>query len=190
MREPESQLLDMTLPDFVQCSQQWRARRLYLRHTLMRHQHQPAGSGAGEGQPADGQPALEAGSAAAAALAADLQGGLDWGWLGGLRRSQRYGPVLRADLEAGGQGGLLPAAYETCDRLLTQVAGRRRVLLLPPGQAFGGLYPYPTHHPYDRYSMVDLEAPDAGLWPKFGGGARGTVAVLGPGDVLYVPAYW
>lgn len=180
----------MTLPDFVQCSQQWRARRLYLRHTLMRHQHQPAGSGAGEGQPADGQPALEAGSAAAAALAADLQGGLDWGWLGGLRRSQRYGPVLRADLEAGGQGGLLPAAYETCDRLLTQVAGRRRVLLLPPGQAFGGLYPYPTHHPYDRYSMVDLEAPDAGLWPKFGGGARGTVAVLGPGDVLYVPAYW
>lgn len=31
VREPETQALDMSFPDFVQCSQQWRARRLFLR---------------------------------------------------------------------------------------------------------------------------------------------------------------
>jgi 4-hydroxy 2-oxovalerate aldolase len=36
-------------------------------------------------------------------------------------------------LEAGTAGGLLPAQYECQDRLLVQVTGRRRVLLLGPG---------------------------------------------------------
>lgn len=34
VREPETQRLEMGLPDFVQCSRQWRARRLYLRVSL------------------------------------------------------------------------------------------------------------------------------------------------------------
>lgn len=39
--------------------------------------------------------------------------------------------------------------------------------------------------------MVDFEAPDAGLWPKFsGGGVHGVAAILAPGDVLFIPAYW
>ena len=128
-------------------------------------------------------------SACGRGLREDLEGNIDWEWLAGLLRSQRHGPVLRVDLEAGTAGGLLPAQYECQDRLLVQVTGRRRVLLLGPGQAFGGLYPYPSHHTYDRYSMADLEAPDAGLWPKLGG-VRGVTAILEPGDVLFVPAYW
>lgn len=137
------------------------------------------------------QPGCDAGTAAGSSAGSGAAAArIDWEWLEGLQRAQRFGPVLRVDLEAGSAGGLLPASYECADRLLAQVAGRRRVLLLPPGQAFEGLYPYPTHHPYDQYSMVDLEAPDAGLWPKFGGGARGLAAVLAPGDVLYVPAFW
>ena len=70
-----------------------------------------------------------------------------------------------------------------------QVTGRQRVLLLSPQQAFAGLYPYPVHHTYDTYSMVDLEALDPGLWPKFGQ-VRGRTAILQPGDVLFVPQYW
>ena len=134
-------------------------------------------------------PPLEASSACARGLQHDLSGGVDWEWLAGLLRSQRYGPVLRVDLDAGTADGLLPAQYECHDRLMAQVTGRRRVLLLSPEQAFDGLYPYPTHHTYDTYSMVDLEAPDAGLWPKFGR-VRGVTAILAPGDVLYVPAFW
>lgn len=136
------------------------------------------------------RPRVLGSSPAAAALRRDLESGLSWEWLESLQRAQRFGPVLQVDLEAGCTGGLLPAAYECTDRLLVQVAGSRRVLLLPPGQAFEGLYPYPVHHPYDRYSMADFEAPDAGLWPKFGSGVHGVAAVLHPGDALYVPAYW
>ena len=133
-----------------------------VQETVMRWQRQPdrqqqqqqQQQQAGDSGTAAERPALEAGSACAAALAADLESNVDWEWLAGLRRAQRFGPVLRVELEVGGSGGLLPAAYDPTDRLVAQVAGRRRVLLLPPGQAFPGLYPYPTHHPYDRYSMV------------------------------------
>lgn len=157
----------------------------------------PSPSGTGTGSPsssgsrleASSRPQVDAGSVCGRGLRHDLEGGVDWGWLAGLRRSQRYGPVTRVDLDAGTTGGLLPAQYELEDRLVVQVTGRRRVLLLNPGQAFEGLYPYPIHHTYDRYCMVDLEEPDLGLWPKFSG-VRGQTAILGPGDALYVPAYW
>ncbi|KAL4452346.1 hypothetical protein ABPG75_008008 [Micractinium tetrahymenae] len=182
VREPETQRLEMSLPDFAQCSQQWRAQRLYLRGSACACSLAPYLLGEGD---TDAAAASSSGKGSTPAAA-----GIDWEWLEGLQRAQRYGPVLRVDLEAGSAGGLLPASYESTDRLLAQVAGRRRVLLLPPEQAFEGLYPYPSHHPYDRYSMVDFEAPDAGLWPKFGSGVRGLAAVLAPGDVLYVPAYW
>lgn len=158
-----------------------------------RSRHRPAlaeGSGCARGLARYLLVGDDSGGAGGAGSAGAAAAGIDWEWLEGLQRAQRFGPVLRVDLEAGSTGGLLPACYECSDRLLAQVAGRRRVLLLPPWQAFEGLYPYPSHHPYDRYSMVDLEAPDAGLWPKFGGGVRGLAAVLAPGDVLYVPAYW
>jgi hypothetical protein len=49
---------------------------------------------------------------------------------------------------------------------MVQVTGRRRILLMSPATAFDGMYPYPTHHPYDMYSMVDLEKVDLGMWPK------------------------
>lgn len=159
----------------------------------MRHQPRPQDqqtAADNSGSPAQqARPRVDGASGCAAALAADLEGSIDWEWLYGLQCSQRWGPALRVDLEAGTVGGLLPAAYELTDRLLAQVAGRRRVLLLSPEQAFSGLYPYATHHPYDRHSMVDLEAPDAGLWPK-ASGLRGVAAILQPGDVLHVPAYW
>ena len=122
-------------------------------------------------------------------LTAELEGGIDWAWLDGLQCSQRFGPVLGVELEAGTANSLLPARYQRQDLLLAQVAGRRRVLLLSPGQAFEGLYPYPVHHTYDGYSMVDFEVPDAGLWPKFSG-VCGLSAILQPGDVLFVPQYW
>lgn len=56
-------------------------------------------------------------------------------------------------------------------------------------QAFEGLAPYPVHHAYDRYAMVDLEAPDHAMWPEFAN-MRGRVVILQPGDVLFVPRFW
>ena len=51
------------------------------------------------------------------------------------------------------------------------------------------MYPYPVHHPYDQYSMVDLDAVDAEEWPEFGG-VRGSVCIMEPGDLLFVPQFW
>jgi hypothetical protein len=53
----------------------------------------------------------------------DLHGGIDWDWLVGLQRSQRFGPVLRVDIEVGTTNGLLPAKYAVHDRLMAQVRG-------------------------------------------------------------------
>lgn len=72
---------------------------------------------------------------------------------------------------------------------MLQVTGCQRVLLIPPEQAFNGMYPYPVHHPYDTYSMVDLEDPDLGQWPH-NANVTGLCCILKPGDVLYLPAYW
>ena len=51
------------------------------------------------------------------------------------------------------------------------------------------MYPYPVHHPYDRYAMVDLDCVDAGDWPDFAR-VHGSVAILEPGDLLFVPQFW
>lgn len=83
--------------------------------------------------------------------------------------------------------GLNPIKPGCCVPL--KVVGRRRVLLFAPTQAFNGMYPFPVAHPYDRYAMPDLERPDATAWPALTG-ARGCVALLHPGDVLFVPAFW
>lgn len=124
-----------------------------------------------------------------AGVGSALKDHIDWSWLTSLQASQGFGPVYKIDIEAGTSGGLQPARYLTVDSLVAQLSGRRRVLLLPPSAAFKGLYPYPVAHPYDKYSMVDLERLDPDKWPGCTQ-VQGHAAVLSPGDVLYVPAFW
>jgi hypothetical protein len=114
---------------------------------------------------------------------------IDWPWLDRLLQSQRFGHTSRVFLEAGTAGGLQPTHYSTKDALLVQICGRRKILLFSPDWAFRGLYPYPCAHPYDKYSMVDVEKLDIGAWPA-AIALQGSVALLQPGDVLHVPAYW
>uniref|UniRef100_A0A665W7W2 JmjC domain-containing protein n=1 Tax=Echeneis naucrates TaxID=173247 RepID=A0A665W7W2_ECHNA len=54
---------------------------------------------------------------------------------------------------------------------------------------FECLYPYPVHHPCDRQSQVDFDNPDYERFPNFKN-VVGYEAVVGPGDVLYIPMYW
>lgn len=44
-------------------------------------------------------------------------------------------------------------------------------------------------HPHDRQSQVDFERPNLNKFPKFAE-LEGMEAVVGPGDVLYIPIYW
>lgn len=70
-----------------------------------------------------------------------------------------------------------------------QISGRCRMLLIGPEFSFPGMYPFPVHHGYDRYSMVSLDDVDLGAYPAFSR-VRGQKAVLRAGEVLHVPAYW
>lgn len=60
---------------------------------------------------------------------------------------------------------------------------------MDPSLAFRGLYPFPVHHGYDGYSMVDFEKLNLRMWP-LSSKVTGLKAVLHPGDVLFVPNYW
>ena len=181
LREPETQRLKITVREFVQCAATWDARRVMLKTPIFqRNVSTEKTSPEGLCSPVTGPMATPA---------AALHAAIDWIWFQGLRGSQGFGPVIRVDLEAGTRGGLLPAQYSLQDEFLAQISGRRRVLLIPPSSAFDGMFPYPVAHPYDTYSMVDLESLDPGMWPGCTN-VRGVVALLRPGDILHKPAFW
>jgi hypothetical protein len=69
------------------------------------------------------------------------------------------------------------------------LAGRRRFLLFPPEQV-ANLYIGPPDRP-PPLSLVDPEAPDFGLYPRFREAlAAARVAHLAPGEALLLPKYW
>jgi Cupin-like domain len=182
LREPETQQLKMTVKEFVQCAARWEARQVMFKGTIC---HLIRKNGTASSTETECLPV----SGCLAGIATGLYGAIDWAWLNGLCRSQAFGPLMKVDLEAGVADGLQPAHYSLQDALLAQICGRRRVLLIPPSSAFNGMYPFPVAHPYDRYCMINLESLDPVEWPGCTQ-VRGIVAILRPGDVLYVPAYW
>mmetsp|Transcript_22324 Transcript_22324/g.75146 ORF Transcript_22324/g.75146 Transcript_22324/m.75146 type:complete len:446 (-) Transcript_22324:374-1711(-) len=112
----------------------------------------------------------------------------DWEWVRGLPQSVGWRDLSSNLLLVGQKGNVTPAHYDEQQNLLAQLVGRKRVLLFPP-EAWRQLYPYPRCHPHDRQTLLDFAAPDLGRFPRFAE-ARPLEAVLGPGDVLYIPQYW
>ncbi|KAK9832042.1 hypothetical protein WJX81_001230 [Elliptochloris bilobata] len=188
VREPESQALAMGFGEAAECIAAWQERRALVRAEVMRAPAPALGGAAGLPPPEPHGRPLACGDLGAV-LREDLTDRIGWQWLQEARRAHRWGSVMGVDLELASGDLLQPARYSTRDRLLVQIAGRRRVLLLAPAHVFAGLYPFPVAHPYDGYAMPDLERPDAVAWPALTG-VRGCVALLRPGDVLFVPAFW
>jgi len=78
------------------------------------------------------------------------------------------------------------------DNLACCAAGRRRFTLFPPDQ-FANLYLGPIDNtPAGRaVSMVDFHAPDFAAYPRFADAlSAAQVAVLEPGDALFIPSMW
>lgn len=101
-------------------------------------------------------------------------------------------PVLPADI---GPRLWLGGAVKTQthnDRdhnLACVIAGRRRFLLFPPEQV-ANLYIGPLDNP-PPLSLVDPENPDFDRFPRFRGAmAAARVALLDPGDAIFIPKYW
>lgn len=79
------------------------------------------------------------------------------------------------------------SGFETVE---IQLLGRRRVTLVSPDQTYRGVYPFPIAHPLDGRSAVDWSDVDYARFPN-AANVRGAVAILEPGDGLFVPeAFW
>ncbi len=119
----------------------------------------------------------------------DLSEGIDRGLLGALGRAAGLGPWVRTVLFVGthaANGAVTRLHFDQVDNLFLQLSGRKTFRIFDPAQATH-LDPYPLHHPLDRSARAELRAP--GRSPRLSG-AVGAEVTLGPGDLLYLPAYW
>jgi hypothetical protein len=82
--------------------------------------------------------------------------------------------------------------YDISDNIACVVGGRRRFTLFPPDQ-IRNLYVGPIHFTLagQPVSMVSLEEPDLGRYPRFEQAlASAQVAELEPGDAIFIPYFW
>lgn len=82
--------------------------------------------------------------------------------------------------------------YDESDNLACVVSGRRRFVLFPTDQV-ANLYVGPIDRTIagQPVSMVDLDSPDYGRFPRFREAERhALIADLEPGDAIYIPALW
>ena len=119
-------------------------------------------------------------------LEADLRS-LDYDWLARMCAVAGCDGMTETNLWAGASGGCTPIHFDETSNFLCQVRGRKRLLLVSPGQT-AKLYPYPTGHPAHAFSMVDVESPDLATFPAFGR-VKGVECILEPGECLFLPSY-
>ncbi len=82
--------------------------------------------------------------------------------------------------------------YDASNNIAAVVSGQRRFVLFPPEQT-RNLYVGPLENTIagQPTSMVDLAAPDLVRYPRFSTALEAMqVAVLEPGDALFVPSLW
>jgi len=112
----------------------------------------------------------------------------DWSLASEYQRQASFGPLTSNLLLVGMSNVVTPAHYDEQENLFAQVQGYKRIIMMSPSH-FPCMYPFPLLHPHDRQSQVDIFNPDLSLYPKYPD-AKAVECVVGPGDVLYIPAYW
>ncbi|KAK9816704.1 hypothetical protein WJX72_003966 [[Myrmecia] bisecta] len=96
--------------------------------------------------------------------------------------------LLLARMWVSPAGTVSPLHYDIPDSILTQIRGRKR-LLLWQREDLHRLYTYPMWHPLFRRSRVNPVAPDLAKYPLYQGVAV-YEALLNPGDLLFIPSCW
>ncbi|KAK3579440.1 hypothetical protein CHS0354_028240 [Potamilus streckersoni] len=114
--------------------------------------------------------------------------GFNWTWITEQQKKNKWGPLTSNLLLVGMDSNITPAHYDEQENFFAQIKGCKRFLLFDPSN-FECLYPFPVYHPHDRQSQVDFDNPDSLRFPKFQD-AKAFEAIVGPGDVLYLPMYW
>ncbi|MBF2000383.1 MAG: cupin-like domain-containing protein [Synechococcales cyanobacterium M58_A2018_015] len=106
-------------------------------------------------------------------------------------------PASSLNLWVGPAGHVECLHYDPMDGTLIQLHGSKRVVLFPPSQTFN-LYPYPfyAHLRYGLrlrswFSRVYPDQPDFAAFPRLRQAMQHRYdVVLGPGELLYIPAGW
>ena len=112
----------------------------------------------------------------------------NWKWVLEKAHKAKWGTLTSNLLLIGEPANVTPCHYDEQENFFAQVSGYKRCILLDPVM-FKCVYPFPVYHPCDRQCMVDLRNPDFNRFPKLKD-VKGCEAIVGPGDVLYIPAYW
>lgn len=99
-----------------------------------------------------------------------------------------FGHFNNAKLWIGQQGIVMPNHYDATDNMYVMAWGRKRAIIGEPGQ-LDALYRYPNEHPLAGSSQVNLTSPDLDRYPNFKN-ARLRELIVGPGEILYLPAWW
>jgi lysine-specific demethylase 8 len=89
----------------------------------------------------------------------------------------------------GPEGTVTPLHYDVQRNVLTQIIGRKRVVLISP-RHFTDLYPYSSFSRMPQHSRVsNYDAPDLAAFPRFRD-VPAVELVLEPGQMLYIPPMW
>lgn len=112
----------------------------------------------------------------------------NWKWITERQLKAQWGELTSNLLLVSQPNNITPCHYDEQENFFAQVRGYKRCLLFSASM-FKCLYPYPTYHPCDRQSQVNLNQPDFKNFPKLKE-LKGYETIVGPGDVLYIPNYW
>jgi cupin-like protein len=96
--------------------------------------------------------------------------------------------LAAVNLWIGPKGNTTPLHYDTSQNLLSQVRGRKRLVLYPPEQ-FSRLYPHSVYSKIPHMSQVNIDSPDLQKFPKFHK-AQSVECILEEGEMLFIPAGW
>ena len=92
------------------------------------------------------------------------------------------------NLWIGTGGNVSQLHYDMSENLLSQLRGRKRVLLFEPKQT-SLLYPFPAHSKIPHMSQLNIDQLDIDKFPKFQK-AKYMECLLEPGEMLFIPAFW
>ena len=73
--------------------------------------------------------------------------------------------------------------YDTCDNILIQIRGRKRIVFYPPSEALN------LYLDGDKSRVLDIDNPDLDQFPRFALAERYEV-FLEEGDIIFIPALW
>ncbi len=96
--------------------------------------------------------------------------------------------LIITNLWIGTGGNISPLHWDLAQNFLSQVRGRKRILLFAPEQT-SFLYPFSVNSEMPHVSQLNIDKPNIEKFPKFLK-AKYIECILEPGEMLFIPTFW